>query len=554
MKRAESSSSPLAGQKCSTSPSTSPPISTRNRTQTFDANACVICNKRWMKGKEPTCKVATDSSQQAIIAMANKLNRDDILLRLIGQEHDMVANGISYHAPCMNAFKATRIPTDKSVQQNMYDIAFNRLVLQLEVPLFEEKRGVLVKSVRDQYRAILLELGVKTADTYQSVKLKWKLQQRFGKGISILNQSCGSGFICASSVPLGDALDRLRILEPDNHVDERQYNLQRAAKRLRTDIDMCRRERRREQTTEVSFPAAEKMVPIYLFNFTAMLICKKTRLTQGEEETHTSGRLSVDEPTKEKALIVSQQLIQHVSGIATPLGIATAYHVYNHTRSKALITLNNRLGTGISYDTLQRQLTSQCATIMQQMDQDGVYIPENMSHNQSIEHVFAMENLDWKKKTLEGGTFNATTAIIVENIGSVTCEEAARRFSDVRIPDAASCRRKTLSCISNTTIPVCYISARDRQTSRNLTNIERVGMLDTTSDNSAKQLLLIWRLGRCVVTSQLLHVPYEGDVTLPGFSAFCARQLEHKQASKIGYLPLIPASPTYPAVLKEEMA
>ena len=251
---------------------------------------------------------------------------------------------------------------------------------------------------------------------------------------------------------------------------------------------------------------------------------------------------------------MSQQLIQHVSGIATPLGIATAYHVYNQTRSKALITLNNRLGTGISCDTLQRQLTSQCATIMQQIDQDGVYIPENMSHNQGIQHVFAMDNLDWKRKTLEGGTFNATTAIIVENIVSVTCDEAARRFSDVSIPVATSCRRKTLSCISNTTIPVCYISARDRQTSRNLTNIERVGMLDTTSDNSAEQLLLIWRLGRCVVTSQLLHVPYEDDVTLPGFSAFCARQLEHKQACKIGYLPLIPASPTDPAVLKEEMA
>jgi len=66
-----------------------------------------------------------------------------------------------------------------------------------------------------------------------------------------------------------------------------------------------------------------------------------------------------------KTFTVSQQLIQHVSRIATRLGIATAYHVYYETRGKALITLNNRLGTGISYDTLQRQLTSQCATIMQ---------------------------------------------------------------------------------------------------------------------------------------------------------------------------------------------
>ena len=114
-----------------------------------------------MKGKEPTCNVSTDSNQQAIVAMANNLNRDDILLRLIGQGHDMIGNGISYHAACMNALKDTRIPTGKFVQQNMYDIAFNRLVAQLEVSLSEEKRGVLIKSVRDQYRAIFLELGVK---------------------------------------------------------------------------------------------------------------------------------------------------------------------------------------------------------------------------------------------------------------------------------------------------------------------------------------------------------------------------------------------------------
>ena len=102
---------------------------------------------------------------------------------------------------------------------------------------------------------ILLEQRVKTADINWSITLKWKLQQRFGKRI-FLNQSCGLGFICASYVPLDDALDRFRILEPDNHVDEKQHTLQRAAKILRIYIDMCRRERRREQTTEVSFAAA----------------------------------------------------------------------------------------------------------------------------------------------------------------------------------------------------------------------------------------------------------------------------------------------------------
>ena len=46
-----------------------------------------------------------------------------------------------------------------------------------------------------------------------------------------------------------------------------------------------------------------------------------------------------------------------------------------------------------------------------------------MSHNQRI---FAMDKLDRKRKTLEGGTFNATTAIIVDNIGLVRMPDDLR--------------------------------------------------------------------------------------------------------------------------------
>ena len=128
-----------------------------------------------------------------------------------------------------------------------------------------------------------------------------------------------------------------------------------------------------------------------------------------------------------------------------------------------MITLNLGLGTGISYDPLQRQVTSQCATIMQQIGQYGVYIPENMTHNQSIQHVFAMDNLDWKNEDIRRRNRQCNNCnIIVENIGNVTSDEDARRFMDVSILIATACRIKTLSCISNTTIPMCYISVRYR--------------------------------------------------------------------------------------------
>ena len=161
MRRVGSSDTTMDQPECSTSIET-PTILTRHRTAAFDAKrACLICNKRWAKGKTPATMVSTECSQQAIADKAKQLNREDILLRLVGHGHDMVANDISYHLPCMNAFRAARVSTGRSTPKSLHAVALNHLVEQLEVSLFQEKSGFLMKSLRDQYRNILRELGVK---------------------------------------------------------------------------------------------------------------------------------------------------------------------------------------------------------------------------------------------------------------------------------------------------------------------------------------------------------------------------------------------------------
>ncbi|KAK1874950.1 2-C-methyl-D-erythritol 4-phosphate cytidylyltransferase [Dissostichus eleginoides] len=196
---------------------------------------------------------------------------------------------------------------------------------------------------------------------------------------------------------------------------------------------------------------------------------------------------------------------------------------------------------------MQRQLTAQSEKVMQQVETEGVYVPETMMKNSEIPHVFAMDNLDWKMKTLEGGSFNATTAIIIENQKIVRVQEGAR------FTTSTSDRKKTLSDVTDLPAPMCHVSAKDRQRSRSLEHIEKLESLDTSSDGTAEDLLLMWRLARMVTTSELLDAPPDAESGLPGFSAFCADLHPHRPASIIGYLPLIPASPTDPAVLKEEM-
>ena len=89
--------------------------------------------------------------------------------------------------------------------------------------------------------------------------------------------------------------------------------------------------------------------------------------------------------------------------------------------------------------------------------------------------------------------------------------------------------------------------------SRSLQHIDKLESLKTSSDGHAEDLLLVWHLGRMITSSQLMDTPADAEAGLPGFSSFCADLHTHRQASTIGYLPLIPSSPTDPAVLKEEM-
>ena len=177
--------------------------STRSSTDTYQPKSnCIICNKRWHKGKGPSSKITTKNNQANIEHLAKRLNRYDILLHLTGQGYDMVANDACYHAPCMNTFKATCIPTQVSQEKKFFDEGFHQLTEELDVGLFKKMNCYMITTLRNKYRDILRDLGVTSPDSYRSPKLKSKFKNHFGNRVVILDQSGqASGFICAASVP-----------------------------------------------------------------------------------------------------------------------------------------------------------------------------------------------------------------------------------------------------------------------------------------------------------------------------------------------------------------
>ena len=87
--------------------------------------------------KEPNSRLSTEHNQEISVEKAEKLNRNDIMLRLIGDGHDMVANDTCiinlYHKLCHSK---QSVSIQKNLHKNVYDLAFTHLIEQIEKPLF----------------------------------------------------------------------------------------------------------------------------------------------------------------------------------------------------------------------------------------------------------------------------------------------------------------------------------------------------------------------------------------------------------------------------------
>ena len=131
-------------------------------------------------------------------------------------------------------------------------------------------------------------------------------------------------------------------------------------------------------------------------------------------------------------LLIVQQILHSICGIKTSLSTGTAFEIYNSTRSKAQITLMNRINQSISYDTLHRLLTSAYNSIISTIEDKGIYIPPNMRHG--VFTQYSMDNIDWSEKTADGSTY-ATSSIMIQTPMKDTNEETGNTKSIQTLPN-----------------------------------------------------------------------------------------------------------------------
>ena len=160
------------------------------------------------------------------------------------------------------------------------------------------------------YQDILDDLGVTNPDSYTFFKLKSKLLNHFGNRVAILDQSGQvSGFIYSASVSLGDALAKLKQLEHISHRDPKQETSFRAEQILREDAKLCRKESLASDSIDVSLELAVVIVPFSLYNFSCNLLSDRIC----SAPLFGTTRVTVDTPTSEKDMLMSQQQLYQVS-------------------------------------------------------------------------------------------------------------------------------------------------------------------------------------------------------------------------------------------------
>ncbi len=123
--------------------------------------------------------------------------------------------------------------------------------------------------------------------------------------------------------------------------------------------------------------------------------------------------------------------------------------------------------------------------------EDGVYIPDNIVSNTEYPPVFAIDNLDWFKKTLQGGSFNATSSIIIQNVDNDEQDVDLQTFK------LTSSRKRSMTPDRKPDRPPFFVSPPERKRARSLTEIPAFENLKTDCDSKANDLFLLWQIGRC---------------------------------------------------------
>ena len=156
------------------------------RSSSSSWKTCLICNQKKIKGDSNLHLIQSFDRADKLQAAATTLADEALLIKIRGE--DLIAKEGLYHNGCMIMYlkKATLTDCDvKSMSLSSYDMAFNRIVQDIESDLFIHQKALSVAAVRKTFDDYLKEICPKLVNftKTQPTKFRAKLQNHYGDRI-----------------------------------------------------------------------------------------------------------------------------------------------------------------------------------------------------------------------------------------------------------------------------------------------------------------------------------------------------------------------------------
>ena len=485
-----------------------------------------------------------------LLRRAAELKNDDKILVQI-RDKDCVAIEVRYHKMCYRHYTKFLTREQKEIEKSTptYEKTFEVFCKDvIEGQIINNKEIRYMKELLNKFIAMAMETDQVDASNYRAFKLKQRLKKRYPQLVFYTPRMRN-----LSEMVFVEDFDSTGLIE--EHMLQKAPEVSDDEEKICDDEDDCDRIVANSNVNElqVLFNAAmiirqklqdnpslnlpwpplasdltitnmQKVVPYELFNVLAWMCGFSSEPTLSEY-------VNITDTEKSKLMSIAQDLVNTASGgrQPTPKSIALGMALRQMTGSASVISLLNGLGHCMSHSYV---LSHETALAQLNISMDSA-VPPGFVMN--VPTTLAWDNDDFCEETKSGkGTTHITGGIIIQRLRS-TADDAEIRKS---IP-----RSRSLPAPSKDIDPY-FLGKRKTVNLKNAAvglEIEEEGHVLSQLEAKKKDLAF-------TLTRELGNI--SGLPNWTGFNTMLKSNVI-PAVSKIGYLPVIDASPTELATVKE---
>ncbi|XP_071817001.1 uncharacterized protein [Apostichopus japonicus] len=537
--------------------------------------------KTGSRKQEKLVQCLTLDAERRLKSAALQSNDEKLLFQI--RDKDLIAVEVCYHRNCYSSYVRTHGNVDRTNQQSAENQetdaeAFEDLALYVEGTVIVKGEVLKISKLMEQYMGFVHAKGGSNAQ-FRTEKLKKKLLARFGPKITfwrpkkrnrcelIYSDFLPKGALLeknvdSSSMSEGSDCTGMNTTNPGQSIQVQETrDLYHAAQILRRSMmDIGDGLQWPPTSNQLNSSDVDKIIPLQLHNFLALLISPDCEELMFEDKEKV--RLPKDMMVRVES--ISQDILfAHYRGrVATPKHVALGVSIRHLSKNVQILGMMNRFGHSVSLSYLQELDTA----IANEVVKKNSVLPENIMPSQYTTLVF--DNIDLMEETLSGkGTTHNTNGIVIQR-------NAVREIEAHTTPEVKRTRERSFASPIQP-LPQYFQTKREGPGEFQLDS--SLLTEDKSPGSGALSLDFAWLLLRSYslndATMQELHevstattTDYSLDMpstsqemsvtgpaatrqtaqqTVPGWSAFNSMQTEDvPKISRIGYLPVIPASPT----------